>query len=171
MRRLAVVVFLVLAAAVAYHSLADEETGTGNLTLPPPEPNEGQNAPRISVRDIEGKPFELSDEGVYVIAFWSILNRDSNEARSEVEKMAPQYADEGVSFAAVFVNGAPDDTEAPYTMLQDGAGRLTSRYNVKRVPRLFVIRDGDVSFVLDNYYEDSGKRLKEELNVALEEDS
>ena len=172
MRRLALVVFMVLAAAVAYRSLGDEETGTGNLTLPPPEPNESQSAPRISVRDMKGDAFELSDKGLYVLAFWSTLNRDSNEARSEVEKLAPRYADEGVSFAAVFVNGAPGDVNAPYTMLQDRAGRLASRYNVKRVPRLFVIKDGTVRFVLDGYYKgSSGEAIEEELNAALEEDS
>ncbi len=170
MRRLAVIVFLVLAAAVAYRSLGSEETGTGNLTLPPPEPNEGHNARLFAVEDMKGDTFELSDKGLYVLAFWSTLNRDSNEARSEVEKLALEYADEGVSFAAVFVNGAPEDAGAPYTMLQDRAGRLAPRYNVKRVPRLFLIKDGKVVFVLDGYYEGSGKVLEEELKAAVEED-
>jgi hypothetical protein len=55
-------------------------------------------------------------------------------------------------------------------MLRDSNGRLTSRYNVKRVPRLFLIKNGDVKLVLNSYYEGSEQDLKEALQEVLPEE-
>jgi protein-disulfide isomerase-like protein with CxxC motif len=52
-------------------------------------------------------------------------------------------------------------------MLQDANGRLSSRYNVKRVPRLFLIKGGEVKLVLNGYYDGSEEDLKEALQDAL----
>ena len=64
-----------------YRSFGGAETGTGNLTLAPPEPNIGSSARTFTATDVEGNRFTLSDEGVYVLAFWSPLNQNSNQAR------------------------------------------------------------------------------------------
>ena len=66
------------------------------------------------------------------------------------------------------MNGAPEDDQAPYTMLRDTNGKLTSRYNVKRVPRLFLIKDGNVELVLNGYYDGSEEDLKDALKKAVE---
>ena len=167
MKRLAVVFVLVLAMAVVYRSFGSAETGTGSLTLPQPAPNEGDNAPTFEVKTVAGRDFELSDQGVYVLTFWSTLNKDSNEAESGFEDLARKYDGDGVSFAVVYVNSAPNDDNVPYTMLLDSTGELVSKYNVKRVPRLFVIEDGTVEYAQDVYYEGYDKDLKVAIQESL----
>ncbi len=173
MKRLIVIFLLVLVAAVTYRSFGSAETGTGTLTLEQPAPAVGAQAPEFTAETAEGGTFELSDEGVYVLTFWSTLNEDSNDAQPGFEELAREYEDDGVSFAAVYVNSAPTHEDVPYTILQDGTGKLTSpgMYNVKRVPRLFLIKDGNIELVLNSYYEGYEKDLEEALDGALADKS
>lgn len=166
------VVFLVLVAAVAYRSLGSAETGTGTLTLAQPAPNVGQQAPDLTATGIDGESFELGDRGVYVLTYWSTLNEGSNKARIDFARLAEEHGDEGVSFAAVYVNGAPrEDESAPYVVIQDSSGRLASLYNVKRVPRLFLIRDGRIELVQNGFYEENERNLEDKLEEVLAEES
>jgi thiol-disulfide isomerase/thioredoxin len=167
LKRLAIVFVLVLTTALVYRSFGSAETGTGSLTLPQPAPNEGDNAPAFEVKTVAGHDFELSDHGVYVLTFWSTLNKDSNEAESGFEDLARKYDGDGVSFAVVYVNSAPNDDHVPYTMLLDSTGELVSKYNVKRVPRLFVIKDGTIEYAQDVYYEGYDKDLKVAIQESL----
>jgi peroxiredoxin len=166
LKRLAIVVFVVLAAAVSYRSFGGEETATGSLTLPQPAPSMGDNAPAFEVKTVAGRDFELSDHGVYVLTFLSTLNKDSNEAESGFEDLARKYEDDGVSFAVVYVNSAPSDDHVPYTMLLDSTGELVSKYNVKRVPRLFVIKNGKVEYAQDYYYDNYETDLRAAIEAA-----
>jgi thiol-disulfide isomerase/thioredoxin len=170
-KRLIVVSLLVLVAAGLYRSFGSAETGTGTLTLPQPAPNVGQDAREFTVETVEGEPFTLSDEGIYVLTFWSTLNERSNEAQPGFDQLAREYADEGVSFAVVYVNSAPRDGNAPYAMLQDGTGKLTSWYNVKRVPRLYMVQDGEIKLVQNGYYDEYKVELEEALKDALANES
>ncbi len=169
MRRLAVVIVLVLAAASLYRSLGSPETGTGSLTLPQPFPNVGDPAPRFEARSTEGEEFELSGRGIYVLAFWSSFNQSSNRALPGFEELAREYQDDGIAFAAVYVNSAPGDVSVPFTMLQDSTGSLVSKYNVKRVPRLFLVHNGEIEYAQDYYYEGYEKELREALEKTLAE--
>lgn len=169
LKRLAVVALLVVVAAVAYRSLGSAETGTGSLTLPQPAPNEGAVAPQFTAETADGERFVLSDEGLYVLTFWSTLNEGSNKARPGLTSLAEEYGEDGVSFAAVYVNGPPRSDDAPFTMLQDTTGRLASLYNVKRVPRTFLIRDGNVVLVHNGYYKENKEDLAEALDDALQD--
>jgi thiol-disulfide isomerase/thioredoxin len=169
-KRLAIVVFVVLAAALFYRSFGSAETGTGSLTLPQPAPAVGDNAPGFRVKSVDDRVFELSDRGVYVLTFWSTLNKDSNETVSGFEDLATEYEDDGASFAVVYVNSAPSDDDVPYTMLLDSTGELVAKYNVKRVPRLFVIEDGTIEYAQDYYYEGYEKRLRGAIDEALAEE-
>lgn len=166
MKRLAIVVFVVLAAALVYRFFGGAETGTGSLTLPQPAPNVGDRAPAFGVKTVAGRDFELSDHGVYVLTFWSTLNKDSKEAEPGFEDLARRYEDDGVSFAVVYVNSAPHDDHVPYAMLLDSTGELVSKYNVKRVPRLFVIKNGKIEYAQDYYYDEG---YKKNLREAVEE--
>ncbi|CAA9398304.1 MAG: hypothetical protein AVDCRST_MAG03-1011 [uncultured Rubrobacteraceae bacterium] len=173
MKRLAVVAVLVLAMALFYRSFGGAETGTGNLTLAAPEPNIGSSVRTFTARDTKGGTFKLTDNGIYVLTFWSTMNRNSNQARPQFIDLAREYGDDA-SFAVVYVNGALEDKDAPYDRLHDPNGTLASRYNVKRVPRTFVIRDGEVSLVLDeftlaDYGEDFGKFLRQGIEDNMEE--
>lgn len=167
-RRLAVIAVLVLAAAGAYRSFANSETGTGTLTLPQPAPNVGQNAPQFSARSADGEAFDLSDEGVYVLTFWSNLNVDSVDAQPGFERLAREYEDDGVSFAAVYVNSDPEPADVPYAKIR-ATGSLTSDYNVKRVPRLFLIEDGMIERAYDGYNQGIEEDLEEGLTEVLED--
>ena len=170
-KRLLVVFLLVVAAAVTYRSFGSAETATGTLTLAQPAPTVGDRAPQFTARTAEGDTFALSDEGVYVLTFWSTLNESSNEARPGFEELARRYEDEGASFAAVYVNSIPRDGGVSYAMLQDATGKFASLYNVKRVPRLFLIEDGEIRLVQNDYYEEYKRELEEALRSALEEKS
>jgi thiol-disulfide isomerase/thioredoxin len=165
-KRLAIVVFVVLAAALSYRSFGSAETGTGSLTLPQPAPSMGDRAPGFSVKTVAGRNFELSDRGVYVLTFWSTLNKDSNKSVPGFESLARKYEDDGVDFAVVYVNSAPSDDHVPYTMLLDSTGELVSKYNVKRVPRLFVVKNGTVEYAQDYYYEGYEKSLRAAIEEA-----
>jgi thiol-disulfide isomerase/thioredoxin len=169
-KRLAIVVVVVLAAALFYRSFGSAETGTGSLTLPQPAPNVGDRAPGFGVESVDGGNFELSDKGVYVLTFWSTLNKSSNQAAPGFEDLARRYEDDDASFAVVYVNSAPSDDNVPYTMLLDSTGELVSKYNVKRVPRLFVIEDGTIAYAQDYYYEGYEKSLREAIDEALSEE-
>jgi peroxiredoxin len=166
-KRLAIVFLLVLTTALVYRSFGSAETGTGSLTLPQPAPNEGDNAPAFEVKTVAGRDFELSDRGVYVLTFWSTLNKDSNEAESGFKDLARKYDRDDVSFAVVYVNSAPNDDHVPYTMLLDSTGELVSKYNVKRVPRLFVIKDGTIEYAQDVYYDGYDNDLKVAIKESL----
>lgn len=162
------IALLVVVAAVTYRSLGSAETGTGSLTLPQPAPNEGAIAPQFTAQTTDDKRFVLSDEGLYVLTFWSTLNEGSNKARPGFTDLAEEYGEDGVSFAAVYVSGPPTSDDAPFATLQDTAGRLASLYNVKRVPRTFLIRDGNVVLVQNGYYEENKEDLAEALDETLE---
>jgi thiol-disulfide isomerase/thioredoxin len=168
MKRLLIVALLVLFGAVGYRVYGSPETGTGSLTLPQPAPSVGEKAPNFESERRDGNRFELSEEGVYVLTFWSTLNKDTSVARPEFERMARDYENKGVSFAAVYVNNSPEDEQdAPYAVLQDSGGALTAMYNVKTVPRLFLIRDGTIELVLNGYYPQNEELLREELDRVL----
>jgi thiol-disulfide isomerase/thioredoxin len=167
MRRFIVVAIVVLVVAIGYRSYGGAETGTGTLTLQQPAPTQGESAPRFQQKDIDGKPFEISDDGVYVLMFWSTLNQGSNKARPGFEKLAREYSDDGATFAAVYVGSVPSDNDKPYGILQDSRGSLTSRYNIKRVPRVFVIKDGTITAVQNEYFDEYIEDLETEIQEAL----
>jgi thiol-disulfide isomerase/thioredoxin len=170
MKRLLVVVLLVLAASTGYRLYGSPTTGTGSLTLPQPAPNKGEKAPtfEVVIRRDSAQEFELSERGVYVLAFWSTLNKGTAEARPIFDRLARDYKDKGVSFAAVYVSYAPErEKDAPYAVLQDDSGELTALYNVKRVPRLLLIKDGTIDLVQNGYYPQNEEQLREELDQVL----
>ncbi|HEX2729353.1 MAG TPA: redoxin domain-containing protein [Rubrobacteraceae bacterium] len=170
MRRLLVVAFLVLVAAGAYRSLGSAETGTGTLTLAQPAPNVGQQVPGFAATGIDEENFDLSERGTFVLTYWSTLNKSSDDARPDFARLADKYGDRGVSFAAVYVNGAPsEDENAPYVVIQDSNGRLASIYNVKRVPRLFLIRNGKIELVQNGFYPGSTSALRAKLDELTKE--
>jgi len=169
MKRLALVVVLLLVAAVGYRSLGSAETATGTLTLQQPAPTVGQNARTFAVENAGGDTFELTDKGIYVLTFWSTWNQGSNLARPEFDRLAREYEGRQITFAAVYVGGIPVEN-APYAVLKDGRGRLTSMYNVKRVPRLFLVQDGEIQLVQNGFYTENGTQLEEKLREILAEE-
>lgn len=161
---------LLLVLAVGWRSYASPTTGTGSLTLPQPSPNVGERAPTFTAPTISGGDFKLKDKGIYVLTFWSTLNEGSSSSKPAFDRLAREYSDSGVTFAAVYVSKMPGQPKkAPYALLRDTSGRLTSLYNVKRVPRLFLIKNGRIELVNNTYHEDNEKYLKKALTGLLEE--
>ncbi len=172
MKRLLVVALLVLAASTWYRVYGSPETGTGSLTLPQPSPNIDEEAPSFKADQRGGGSFDFTGEGDYVLAFWSTLNKDTADARPEFDRLARDYAGEDISFAVVYVSSVlsvpEDEGEVPYAVMQDGSGELTAMYNVKRVPRLFLVHDGTIEMVQNGYYAQNEKSLREELDRIVE---
>ena len=104
MKRLIVVSVVVLVAAFTYRSFGSAETATGSLTLEQPAPAPGDRAPEFTTRTAEGERFTLTDEGVYVLSFWSTLNESSNKAKPGFAELAHEYSNDEASFAAVYIN-------------------------------------------------------------------
>ena len=92
---------MVLVAAFTYRSFGSAETATGSLTLEQPAPAPGDRAPEFTTRTAEGERFTLTDEGVYVLSFWSTLNESSNKAKPGFAELANEYGNDEASFAAV----------------------------------------------------------------------
>jgi len=163
LKRLILTITLVLIVAVGYRSYGGEQTGTGTLTLPQPSPVPGEQAKEFTAEAMGEEKFVLDKNGVYVLAFWSSMNQASDRQRPEFKKFAQRHERPEVSFAAVYVNSVPENgEELPYSVLQS-AGRLTALYNVKRVPRLFLIKDGRIVLVQNGYQEDDAAELRKTL--------
>lgn len=159
---------LVVVIAVGYRGFGSETTGTGTLTVNQPWPTPGETAPNFEANGLNGQEFEMPDEGTYVVSFWSGLNQGSHVAHPAFERLARDYGSE-VSFAAIYVGGVPreDRMNSPYTVIQDASGELTSMYNVKRVPRIFLIKDGTVRLTLESFYEEDEREIRRELESML----
>ncbi len=166
MRRLVLMLVLVLLLAAAYRSI-DIPTGSGaSPTLPGPDPNVGNKASTFVRQSYDGGTFDLSEQGIYVLTFWDTLNRDSNQARPYFTQLAEDFKDSEVRFAAVYIGDVPEeDAEGPlpYAVLQDEDGSLASIYNVKHVPRIFVISDGQVYLVHNTFLPENYELLREAL--------
>lgn len=165
------VAVLVLVITAAYRvSESPEQTGTGTLTVSQPWPTPGEEVPDFEATRLNGERFVMPGDGTYVISFWSRLNQGSQGARPEFGQLARQYGDSEASFAAVYVGGIPEEDRkgSPYAVIQDGAGKLTSLYNVKRVPRIFLIENGEIRLAEDSVTEDNRQEVRRELDEALE---
>lgn len=170
MRRLVLVVILVVAMSVSYDIFLSEDSGTGALTLDQPWPTPGEKAPSFEAERVSGQEFSMPDDGTYVVSFWSGLNRSSYETHSSFERLAREYGSSEVSFAAVYVGSVPrrDRSDAPYAVIKDKSGQLTSMYNVKRVPRLFLVKDGTVRLAQDNFYGENVQDMRQALDSTLQ---
>ncbi|CAN5296149.1 hypothetical protein BH24ACT16_BH24ACT16_01890 [soil metagenome] len=171
LRRLVLVAVLVLVITAAYRiSESPEQTGTGRtLTVSQPWPTPGEEVPNFEATRLNGERFVMPGDGTYVISFWSRMNQGSQSARPEFERLAREYKDSEASFAAVYIGGIPkeDRNGSPYAVIQDGAGKLTSLYNVKRVPRIFLIKNGKIRLAEDSLTEENRQEVRRELDAAL----
>ncbi len=171
-RRLALVVVVVLALAAVYRSFGSAETGTGNLTLPPPEPNEnrtrGTSRPSTWKGTRSSSPTRASTSSPSGAPSTRTPTRHSRASRSWRGSTATRRR---LLRRRLRQQRAQEDGDAPYDrFFSPRRGGSTSLYNVKRVPRLFVIDEGKIAFPLDGYYDGYQNDLEEELDAALEED-
>ena len=172
MRRLILVSVLVLIAATAYRTIGLPTAERPSPTLPGPAPNVGDKAPAFVHERYDGGTFDLSEQGIYVLTFWDVLNRDSNQAQPYFAQLAQDFEGSGVRFAAVYIGDPPEDAEpTSYAVIHDADGSLAAIYNVKRVPRIFLISDGRVYLVHNNFLPENYEILREALSELLSPDN
>lgn len=151
------------------------EAPTGSRTsptLPGPAPNVGDEVPTFIHDRDDGGTFELTDHGLYVLTFWAEFNRDSNLARPYFAQLAKDFGSTGVRFAAVYIGDPPvNPGPAPYAIIKDDDGSLASMYNVKRVPRIFVISDGRVELVHNTFLPGNYDLLREDLEELVSQET
>jgi len=162
---LVIVLVLVIALAAGYRHYGSPATATGDLTLPPPAPAPADGAPTFSADRLGGEgKLALPKRGTHVLVFWSSLNLYSGKSEPYFRDLAEDFGGEGVGFGAVYVNGAPENAASlPYAVVPDRGDRLAGLYNVKRVPRLFLIEDGTVVEVHDGFSPDDYHEVRETL--------
>ena len=165
MRRLIVVLVLVVALAGAYRHYASPTTGTGTLTLPPPAPAPGDDTPTFSADRVEQRgAFVLSKQGTHVVAFWSRMNLNSERSEPHLRRLAEDFGGGDVRFAAIYIDRSPEvAVRRPYAVLRDENGSLSSLYNAKVVPRLFVVKDGTVRLSYDGFSPEGYAEVRETL--------
>ena len=73
-------------------------------------------------------------------------------------------------FAVVYVIAPRATTSRRVHHALDSTWELVSKYNVKRVPRLFVVKNGTIEYAQDYYYEGYEKSLREAIEEATAED-
>jgi hypothetical protein len=162
---------LVLLLAIAYRFIDVPTTGRASPTLPGPAPNVGDPVSTFVHDRYDGGTFDLSNKGIYVLTFWDTLNSDSNNARPYFAKLAEDFEGSEVRFAAVYIGDPPEDAApSPYAVIQDEDGSLASIYNVKHVPRIFVISDGQVYLVHNNFLPENYDLLREALEQLVSPD-
>jgi hypothetical protein len=172
-RRLILVSVLVLLAATAYRTIDLPTTERPSPTLSGPAPNIGDKAPPfVHERYDDGGTFDLSEQGIYVLTFWDVLNRDSNQAQPYFAQLSEDFEGSGVRFAAVYIGDPPEDTEpTSYAVIHDVDGSLAAIYNVKRVPRIFLISDGRIYLVHNNFLPENYEILRQALTELVSPDN
>jgi hypothetical protein len=166
-----VVLALVAALAVAYRLYGSPTTGTGTLTLPPPAPAPHRRRLDLLRRSSGGRKLlplrtgYLRSRLLGELELRGSLSYYSKQSEPYFRGLARDFGREGVRFAAVYIDDPPEEDAGslPYAVVWDQGGRLASLYNVKRVPRLFVVKDGTVLMT----YDDLSPEAYEEVRKTL----
>jgi hypothetical protein len=100
-----------------------------------------------------------------VLVFWDNLGYYSNQSKPYFGRLAEELADKEVRFGAIYIDKprSKDARALPYAVVWDRNGRLASLYNVKRVPRLFVIKDGPVRMAYDDFSPEGYEEVRKTL--------
>ncbi len=70
----------------------------------------GAAAPDFSIKDVEGKPFRLSDEKgkkAFLLVFWSIFCEPCRMEMPVIQKMYDKYRENGLDVVAIVLDGEP----------------------------------------------------------------
>ncbi len=113
-------------------------------------------------KDMDGKPFRLSEEKgkVVVLYFWRMKCEECKDELKSLESLYRRYKDRGIKVVAV---GADTMHSAPiedvrdllskggvtFTNLRDDQGFVSEAYNVLKAPQAFVIdRNGTIAAIM-----------------------
>ena len=115
----------------------------------------GKQAPEIQLKTLDGKSFKLADHQgkVVILDFWASWCGPCLQVMPQIDKVAQEFADQGVELFAINLEETPEKIKAAQerlklstTVLLDRDGRIAERYGATSIPQTVIInRDGTVS--------------------------
>ena len=133
----------------------------------------GKQAPDIQLKMLNGKSFKLADHKgkVVILDFWASWCGPCLQVMPQIDKVAEEFADQGVELFAVNLEETPEKIKAAQerlklstTVLLDRDGRIAERYGATSIPQTVIInRDGTVA----RLFVGASSRFDEQLRTAL----
>jgi peroxiredoxin len=157
MRRLA----LILIALFIFYGCSNDSSGPRpNYN---PDPRVGAEATDFLFRDMDKRPFRLSENKgrVVLLYFWRMKCEECKEGLYSLELLNRRFRDQGlvvVTVGADTMHSAPIEDvraflskhEITSISLRDDQGFVSEAYNVLKAPRAFVIdRGGTIAAIID----------------------
>lgn len=133
----------------------------------------GKMAPAIDLKALDGSAFQLSScKGkIVILDFWASWCGPCLQVMPQVDRVAHEFADQGVVLYAVNLEESADKVKAALerlklstTVLLDKDGRVAEKYGATSIPQTVIIdREGKVA----RLYVGGNSRFDEQLRTAL----
>ena len=133
----------------------------------------GKDAPSIELDLLDGTKFKLADHKnkVVILDFWASWCGPCLQAMPQVDKVAHEFADQGVELIAINLEETPEKVKSALgrlkletTVALDHNGRVAERYGVTSIPQTVIInREGKVA----RLFVGGGARFDEQIRTAL----
>ena len=163
-----------LTAAIEPLAARDDGDGGGDESDGVQSPLVGKNAPEIDLPLLNGGRFKLSQraDSVVILDFWASWCGPCLQAMSQVDKVAQEFADRGVSLVTINLQEKDDRIKTALEKLKlempvalDRDGRVAERYGAVAIPQTVIIdRAGKVA----RLFVGGGPRFDDQLRTALE---
>jgi thiol-disulfide isomerase/thioredoxin len=134
----------------------------------------GKPAPAIELDLLGGGKFNLASckDKVVVLDFWASWCGPCLQAMPQVDKVAAEFAEQGVQLVAINLEERPEQIKTALSRLKletavalDTDGRIAERYGATDIPQTVIIgRDGKVA----RLFVGGGSRFDERLRQALQ---
>jgi peroxiredoxin len=133
----------------------------------------GKPAPEIDLELLEGKRFRLADHKgkIVLLDFWASWCGPCLQTMPQVEKVAAQFADQGVELVTINLQETPERVRTALERLKlefpvalDKDGRVAERYGATSIPQTVIVdREGKVA----RLFVGGSPRFDEQLRQAL----
>lgn len=151
----------------------------GGASAEGPEKLKGQDAPVLELKDLNGADVKLSElKGkVVVLDFWATWCGPCVQLMPHVVEMNAKYKDKDVAIYGVNCGETPEKIKAflekkgfDLNILLDSDNATQKRFGISGIPTTIVVgKDGKVRFVSVGAGPDTGSRIEEALQKALDE--
>jgi thiol-disulfide isomerase/thioredoxin len=133
----------------------------------------GKPAPEFQLDMLDGSKFNLADHRnkVLILDFWASWCGPCLQVMPQVDKVAAEFADQGVKLVAVNLEETPDQVKGALERLQlhmpvalDRNGRVAEKYGATSIPQTVIVGpDGKVA----RLFVGASARFDEQLRTAL----